>query len=116
VFSEDPQTDLYYINGRAFDHNRVDVTAQFGTVEEWTIRNVSQEEHPFHIHQGGFQVMSVNGVPYNARGQQDTVMLPVGGDVVMRKPFRDFTGKFVYHCHILNHEDAGMMAVIEVVP
>jgi suppressor of ftsI len=116
VFSEDTQTDLYYIDGRAFDHNRVDTTAQFGTVEEWTIRNVSQEQHPFHIHQGGFQVMSVNGVAYNARGQQDTVMLPVGGEVVIRKPFQDFTGKWVYHCHILNHEDAGMMAVIEVVP
>jgi suppressor of ftsI len=116
VFSEDPQTDLYYIDGRTFDHNRVDTTARFGTLEEWTIRNDSQEQHPFHIHQGGFQVISVNGVPYTARGLQDTIMLPVGGEVVIRKPFRAFTGKFVYHCHILNHEDAGMMAVIEVFP
>ena len=60
--------------------------------------------------------MSVNGVPYNARGRQDTIMLPVGGEVVIRKPFRDFIGKCVYHCHILSHEDTGMMAVIEVVP
>jgi FtsP/CotA-like multicopper oxidase with cupredoxin domain len=116
VFNEDKQSDKYYIDGRTFDHNRVDTTAQLGTLEEWAIRNDSQEVHSFHIHQGAFQVMSVNGVPYQAQGWQDTVALPMGEEVVIRKPFRDFTGKWVYHCHVLSHEDKGMMAVVEVVP
>ncbi|MGD9891021.1 MAG: multicopper oxidase family protein [Dehalococcoidia bacterium] len=116
VFSEDTETNLFFINGKTFDHDRVDVTAQFGTVEEWTIRNVSKEEHPFHIHQVEFQVMSVNGDPYDAHGLQDVVMLPSEGEVVVRIPFREYTGTWVFHCHILNHEDAGMMATIEVVP
>lgn len=115
-FSEDVEANLFFINGRTFDHNRVDITAKFGTVEEWTIRNTSGEEHPFHIHQLDFQVMSVNGQPYNAYGLQDVVMLPAHGEVVVRIPFREFTGTWVFHCHILNHEDRGMMATVEVVP
>ncbi|MDB5540872.1 MAG: putative multicopper oxidase [Devosia sp.] len=119
-FSEDPTGDIFFINGRTFDHNRVDVTVKYGTIQEWTITNVSDEEHPFHIHQLDFQVMSVNGQPYNAVGLQDIVMIPKRGEVVIRMPFLspnlEFMGKWVFHCHILNHEDFGMMAVIEVVP
>ena len=59
--------------------------------------------------------MSVNGEPYDAVSLQDTVILPVHGNVVVRMHFKDFTGRYVYHCHILNHEDNGMMAVVEVV-
>jgi suppressor of ftsI len=60
--------------------------------------------------------MSINGRPYNANGQQDTIALPYnGGQVVIRDLFHDFTGRFVYHCHILNHEDLGMMLVVDVV-
>jgi FtsP/CotA-like multicopper oxidase with cupredoxin domain len=58
--------------------------------------------------------MSVNGTSYDAVGWQDTVVLPIHGEVVIRIHFRDFVGRFVYHCHILNHEDNGMMAVVEV--
>jgi len=54
-----------------------------------------------------FQVISVNGEDYDADGWQETVILPPGGEVVIRLAFRDFTGKFVYPCHILNHEDNG---------
>ncbi len=59
--------------------------------------------------------MSVNGRPYAAHGLQDTVQLPVRGQVVIRMRFRDFLGKYPFHCHILNHEDNGMMANVEVV-
>jgi FtsP/CotA-like multicopper oxidase with cupredoxin domain len=55
-------------------------------------------------------------VPYTSHGEQDTVVLPPHGEVVIRTAFLDFTGKFVFHCHILAHEDGGMMAVVEVVP
>ena len=78
------------------------------------IRNASRELHPFHIHVNDFQVVSINGRPYPARGLQDTVPRPVGGTVRIRLRFRDFTGAFVYHCHILAHEDAGMMGIVDV--
>jgi suppressor of ftsI len=103
------------INGQVFDHNRVDYRVKLGDLEEWTLRNTDDEDHVFHIHVNDFQVMSVNGQPYNARGLEDTVVLPQGGEVVVRIPFKDFVGKFVYHCHILPHEDTGMMRIVEVV-
>jgi FtsP/CotA-like multicopper oxidase with cupredoxin domain len=113
-FSEDDQTNQFFINGQQFDPNRVDAPAMLGTTEEWTVTNSSQEQHPFHIHVNDIQVISVNGEPYDAKSWQDTVVLPVGGSVVMRMRFRDYTGQYVFHCHILAHEDNGMMAVVNV--
>jgi len=114
VFSESANGDQFFINGKQFNHHRVDVHAELGTTEEWTIRNVSGEQHPFHLHIDDFQVISINGKPYEARSLQDTQVLPVHGEVVIRPRFTQFTGKFVYHCHILGHEDNGMMGVIDV--
>jgi suppressor of ftsI len=116
VFSEDNTSNKFMIDDKQFDPNRVDQTVPLGTVEEWTVRNVTEELHPFHIHVDDFQVISINGEPYEASGRQDTIPLPINGEVVIRIPFNDFTGKFVYHCHILNHEDNGMMGIVEVVP
>jgi suppressor of ftsI len=115
VFSENSAGTAFFINGKQFDPNRIDVRSRLNTVEEWTVRNVTSEQHPFHIHVNDFQVMSVNGAPYHAVGQQDTVVLPIHGEVVIRMRFLDFLGKYVFHCHILNHEDHGMMATIDVV-
>jgi suppressor of ftsI len=103
------------INGKVFDHNRVDYTVKLGDVEEWTLKNTDNEDHTFHIHINDFQVMSVNGQPYNAHSLQDMVVIPQGGEVVVRIPFTDFVGKFFFHCHILPHEDTGMMGVVEVI-
>ena len=116
VFSEDDSTNAFMIDDKQFDPNRVDQQVKLGTMEEWTIRNDTEELHPFHIHINDYQVMSINGAPYEAHGLQDTIPLPIHGEVVIRIPFRDYTGKFVYHCHILNHEDNGMMGIVEVVP
>jgi suppressor of ftsI len=95
-----------------------------GTVEEWTLENHTSDDHPFHIHVNDFQVLSVNGRPYDANGLQDVVNIPkqyrngegkvVPGEVVIRSEFTDFTGWFVFHCHILQHEDLGMMATVQV--
>ena len=104
----------YAIDGKAFVEDRVDQTVKLGATEEWVIRNDSPEWHPFHIHVNDFQVMSVNGTPAPPH-YEDTTLLPPHGEVVIRSRFLDFTGRFVYHCHILVHEDAGMMAVVEVV-
>jgi suppressor of ftsI len=115
IFFNDVDDDpIFEVNGQQFDPNRIDELVQLGTVEEWTIRNVTAEQHPFHIHVNDFQVVSINGQPYNAANLQDVVILPVGGEVVIRIPFMDYPGKFVFHCHILFHEDHGMMAVVEV--
>ena len=114
TFSENDAGTKFFINGHQFDSTRVDQVVKLGTTEEWVIRNVTREQHPFHIHVNDFQVMSINGKPYRARSLQDTVPLPVGGVVRIRMRFRDFLGTYVYHCHILAHEDDGMMGVVDV--
>ncbi|HEU4656607.1 MAG TPA: multicopper oxidase family protein [Capillimicrobium sp.] len=107
------------INGQVFDPAKTNVAPVVDTVEEWTLRNTSDEEHPFHIHVNDFQVVSVNGKRYRAHNLQDVVTIPKQehgkpGEVVIRIPFDDFTGHFVFHCHILGHEDAGMMMTVQV--
>jgi suppressor of ftsI len=113
-FSENAAGTKFFINGRQFDSTRVNEVVKLGTNEEWVIRNVSREQHPFHIHVNDFQVMSIDGKPYRARSLQDTVPLRVGGVVRIRMRFRNFLGAYVYHCHILAHEDAGMMGIVDV--
>lgn len=116
IFSEEAHGDVFktFINGEQFTEGTTMFTPKLGTVEEWTITNTSHEEHPFHIHVNDFQVISVNGKPQPDRGLQDIVPLPVGGQVVIRMRFENFLGRYVFHCHILDHEDAGMMAMIDV--
>jgi suppressor of ftsI len=117
TLSDNDALNQFYIDNKLFDPNRIDIRARLNTTEEWTLRNVADEMHTFHAHVNDIQVMSVNGKPYDARSWQDTVQVqPKGGEVVIRMRFRDFLGKYPFHCHILNHEDHGMMANIEVVP
>jgi suppressor of ftsI len=108
--------DAFFINGKQFDPNRVDIQSKLNTVEERTVRNESNEEHSFHVHVNHFQLMSINGQPHQGHGWQDTVSIPAKGQIVIRIHFLNYTGKTVLHCHILNHEDLGMMAVLEIVP
>ncbi|MEP6632478.1 MAG: multicopper oxidase domain-containing protein, partial [Lapillicoccus sp.] len=75
-----------------FDHNVVNETMKLGATEEWD-----------------------NGEPSGDNHYRDTAMLPPFGRIVIRHRFLDFTGKFVMHCHILFHEDHGMMQLLEVV-
>jgi suppressor of ftsI len=104
------------INGELFNPEISNVAPVLGTVEEWTLVNRSKEDHPFHIHVNDFQVMEVDGEPYHAHGLQDVVVIPRdGGEVVIRVPFEDYPGHFVFHCHILGHEDAGMMQTVDVI-
>jgi FtsP/CotA-like multicopper oxidase with cupredoxin domain len=118
-FSSNDVDWIYKINNETFDHHRIDQTVKLGTVEEWKLINLdgvnTTNIHPFHIHVNDFQVISVNGKPYDARGLQDTVIIPTGGEVVIRIPFKDFVGKTVYHCHLMFHGDGGMMGVVEMV-
>ncbi|QMW21588.1 multicopper oxidase family protein [Sandaracinobacteroides saxicola] len=116
VFSEDKTTGLFFINHQTFDMSRIDVRVPLGSTEEWTVRNSSNELHIFHIHQVAFQVVSINGRPVPFEGLRDTVTVPIHGEVVVRLAFTDprIVGRFMFHCHILEHEDKGMMATIEV--
>jgi FtsP/CotA-like multicopper oxidase with cupredoxin domain len=116
VFSEDVTTGLFFINHETFDPKRTDIRVPLGSIEEWTVRNASQELHVFHIHQVPFQVVSINGKPEPFVGLRDTIDVPIHGEVKIRMAFTDprIVGRFMYHCHILEHEDKGMMATIEV--
>lgn len=101
------------------------ITTTQGSVEDWTIQNHTQEVHAFHIHQIHFLLLAVNGVPVPAAQQQFYDTYPVGfysgsgpyPSITVRMDFRGADiGDFVYHCHILEHEDGGMMAIIRVLP
>jgi FtsP/CotA-like multicopper oxidase with cupredoxin domain len=116
TFSENATNFEYYINGRKFDPERVDTRVPLGSIEQWTVRNDSDDLHVFHIHQVHFQVIAVNGDPKPFDGYVDTVNVPERGSVTVRIPFThpEIVGRFMYHCHILAHEDKGMMAQIEI--
>ena len=101
-----------------------DIVAQQGTVEDWIIENRSNELHAFHIHQLHFLLLDYMGKPVNEDFLRDTVNVPYYNGralsyptVRLRMDFRDpnTVGTFVYHCHLLEHEDKGMMGSIRVV-
>jgi FtsP/CotA-like multicopper oxidase with cupredoxin domain len=105
----------FVIDGKAFDHNRIDQFARLGTTEEWRVANVTTVIHPFHIHINPYQVVAINDQPYDAPAYEDTTPVPAGGSITFRTRFLDYPGVWVYHCHILGHEDGGMMGMIQVV-
>lgn len=100
------------------------ITTTVGAVEDWTIENRTGEVHAFHIHQVHFLYLATNGQQHTNPELRDTVVVPawLGSGpyptVTLRMDFRDpqIAGQFVYHCHILDHEDGGMMAIIQVNP
>ena len=103
----------FLIDGRSFDPDRVDQQVSIGTVEEWTIRNTSPMDHPFHLHIWPMQIIRAEGAETAELDIRDVVDVPAGSSVVVRIAFDRFPGRTVYHCHILDHEDLGMMGVIE---
>jgi FtsP/CotA-like multicopper oxidase with cupredoxin domain len=121
----------FYINGKAFSMAGMNAAtpafvARAGTLEEWTIFNDTDEVHDFHIHQVHFLVESVDGAPLLPRVWRDNVLVPVQkhrgtrrtpGVAKILVDFRNpgIRGTFVFHCHMLDHEDGGMMAVIKVI-
>lgn len=110
---------------RVFDPRETvpNVVARQGDVEDWIIDNRSNELHAFHVHQIHFLVMDMNGNPVDEPFLRDTVNIPYARgtqlsypSVRIRMDFRDpnAVGTFVYHCHLLEHEDGGMMGTIKV--
>ncbi len=105
---------VFLINGQPYDHQRIDTQVKLNTIEDWELVNTGVMDHPFHIHVNSFQVLSRNGKPEPFTAWRDTVLVRRGEAVRIRIHFEDFTGKTVYHCHILDHEDLGMMGNLEI--
>jgi FtsP/CotA-like multicopper oxidase with cupredoxin domain len=130
---QDPaQQPRYYITVEgqtprlfSMDFKKPDIIAVQGTVEDWVVENRAREAHAFHIHQLHFQVLERDGRPVHESALRDTIDLPYWDgksptypSVKLRMDFRNkqIVGTFVFHCHILEHEDGGMMGSIRVMP
>jgi FtsP/CotA-like multicopper oxidase with cupredoxin domain len=102
---------LIGINGKPFDMGRIDVETKLGTAEVWEITSIGMA-HPFHIHGALFRVLSIEGdrPPPHLAGWKDTLLVEDKAEllVAFNQPATR-THPFMYHCHILEHEDAGLM-------
>ncbi|MCY1159822.1 MAG: copper oxidase [Citricoccus sp.] len=103
----------FTIDGRAFDGGRTDQHVRIGTVEEWVLTNSSPMDHPMHLHVWPMQIVEDGGRDLGEPVWQDVVNIPAFGRVTVRVAFEDFGGRTVYHCHVLDHEDLGMMGTVE---
>ena len=114
------------INGRSMDMERIDERVRLGSTEVWEVVNQSMGmgmmrgmmavPHSFHVHGLQFRILSINGrePPENERGWKDTVLLWPGDAARLALTFADYGGIYMYHCHLLEHEDEGMMGQFEV--
>ena len=112
-FAEDKQG--FYINGQKFEMNAGPMlTVDVGSLYHWRVMNPTQEVHPFHIHQVHFLVYAVGEKPVKDPVWLDTVNVPYGSSVDLVMDFTDpiIRGMSLFHCHLLSHEDKGMMAKI----
>jgi suppressor of ftsI len=121
TFTQADDNSQFMINDKVYDMHRVDAQAKLGTYEEWTIVNNSPELHTFHMHQTDFLVTAIDGKPVTMNHTQDTFNMPYkdasgSHSTTIKIPFVNplMLGEFVFHCHVLNHEDRGMMANIVV--
>lgn len=117
ISGTDPVGD---INGKPFDPNRVDFKVKRGTTEIWRIKNDDVDlaaPHTFHLHLEQFRVLDRDGAPptLDDAGRKDTVFVAPGETVRIQVTFTEFLGKYVYHCHYLEHSSMGMMAQMEIV-
>ena len=111
------RTFRFIVDGKTFDPDRVDQRVRLGAVEEWTIINDQPndpEDHVFHIHVNDMLLTKINGDALEEPIWMDTAIVPREGSITFRSRFVDFTGKYMLHCHMMNHEELGMMQVVEV--
>lgn len=105
----------FLVDEQLFDPDRVDQEVELGAVEEWTVTNLDEHnDHVFHIHVNPFQLTRINGEAVAEPLWLDTAILPHGGSLTFRTRFLDYTGRTVLHCHMMNHEELGMMQVIDI--
>jgi spore coat protein A len=111
-------TSMWQINGKGFDPSRIDVRPRLGSTEEWTFVNHSQRVHPMHLHGFQFRVLERSGGPVELAdriGWKDTVGVQPNETVKVQAWFAPYAGKYVFHCHSLEHADKAMMLQMEVV-
>jgi len=116
-FSFDKTDGHWTINGLRFDPNRVDALPVLGTTEKWVFQNPTGAPHTVHLHGIDQQCVTRNGgacFPYET--MKETWLLDPGETIEVKLKFTDFTGRYVFHCHMTEHEDDGMMSQFEVVP
>lgn len=109
----------WVINGQAYDSaNPPLATPKLGTIEKWRFVNPTNHPHPIHVHLVQFQIVNIGGEPQDPSdfGWKDTVVVPPGSEVTVLAKFDGYTGRYVFHCHNLEHEDFAMMGEFEVVP
>jgi len=107
-----------FINGKDFDVDPYRIDSMKGTWEVWTIYNDNGMDHPFHQHINSGQVLSVTGgdpgygqLYTTIPALKDTVLIPKWGSIQLLIPVMDYSGMAMFHCHIIEHEDIGMMGV-----
>ena len=116
AFNFDRTAGHWTINGLRFDTNRVDAQPVLGTTEKWVFHNPTGAAHTVHLHGIDQQCMSRNAGPcYPYEAMKETWFLDSGETVEVKLKFTDYTGRYVFHCHMIEHEDDGMMAQFEVV-
>lgn len=113
----------YRVDGRPFDAGNPPRRLKLGTVDEWKVSAGAGSSliHPFHIHVNPFEVLAINGRRLGHPLWMDTILIGGAGsgyptrEVLFRTRYRDFTGRFMLHCHNAVHEDMGMMELVEIV-
>ena len=122
--SRDPMNEFlsFGIDGKQFEADRQPYRVKLNTAEEWTLVNACDNKlmdhaHVYHVHVNPFKITAINGRRLSTPLWRDTFVLTKrsGDSLTFESNFVDFTGKFVEHCHVLAHEDLGMMAAVEVV-
>lgn len=114
-----PAGTVWMINGQTYDMSHPPlVQVKHGAVEKWKFINQTGHQHPIHIHLIQFQVLDINGVPQDPsqHGWKDVFVAPPNGYMTVVARFAGYTGRYLFHCHNLEHEDLGMMADYEIVP
>jgi FtsP/CotA-like multicopper oxidase with cupredoxin domain len=109
-----PELPVFTINDEAFP-NITPVRGGVGQVEIWEVENLAEMDHPFHLHGMSFQVLDTLGAPRQPLGWKDTVNVPKEQMVQFAVRFAA-VGRWMYHCHILEHAELGMMGELEVAP
>ncbi|WP_242516139.1 multicopper oxidase family protein [Sorangium cellulosum] len=110
----DPGGAVLGINGQT--DGSLTLSAQTNTVEIWTLTNATNYDHPFHLHGFSFQVLDIDGVAPPVRAWHDTINTVPGETLRIAIPFDDRAGMWMFHCHILDHADLGMMAMLHLMP
>jgi FtsP/CotA-like multicopper oxidase with cupredoxin domain len=115
--SADADGTFWSINGKPFDPSRVDHKVVLGHTEKWRLVNTTDMTHYVHLHEEEWRTISRDGhaPPPWEQGYEDVWRLDPGESVVVAAKFTDYTGDFMIHCHMLDHEDDGMMATFRVV-